>query len=104
MFACFLDIRALEKLRFGRQQLIYARFSPSSIEPGPFSACPAKSLRQDIAGSLYKGARQEEQTASESIRRDIVSRCRRACYADTSQIARRAVPLENLQTPACVLF
>jgi hypothetical protein len=32
----FSDLRAPEKLRFGRQHLIYARFSLSSIEPVPF--------------------------------------------------------------------
>src|SRR5713101_3675565 len=31
------DLRAPEKLRFGRLQLIYARFSPSGIEPVPFA-------------------------------------------------------------------
>ena len=31
------DLRAPEKLRFGRRQLIYARFSLSRIEPVPFA-------------------------------------------------------------------
>ena len=37
IFARFLDPRAPEKLRFSRQQLIYARFSRSRTEPVPLS-------------------------------------------------------------------
>jgi hypothetical protein len=35
MLAYFLDLRAPEKLRFARQQRIFARFSLSRIEPVP---------------------------------------------------------------------
>jgi hypothetical protein len=35
VIALFLDLRAPKKLRFARQQRIFARFSPPSIEPVP---------------------------------------------------------------------
>jgi len=44
MFAHFLELRAPEKLRFGRQRLIYARFSLSRIEPVPYSQFPVGSV------------------------------------------------------------
>jgi hypothetical protein len=53
MFADFLDLRAAEKPRFGRQQLISAQFSPSRTEPVPFGyhRLPKKGIRQDVAFS-----------------------------------------------------
>jgi len=38
VFAGLFDFRARENLRFGRQQLIYARFSLSRTDPVPFAA------------------------------------------------------------------
>src|SRR5713101_8847746 len=42
MLVYFLDLRALEKLRFARQQLIFARFSLSRIEPVPLLSVPCQ--------------------------------------------------------------
>jgi hypothetical protein len=37
----FFDLRAPERLRFGRQHVTYARFSPSRIEPVPLNTIAA---------------------------------------------------------------
>jgi hypothetical protein len=49
----FFDLRAPEKLRSGRQPLIYARFSPSRIEPVPFAA-PG-----DVVGEKERGVKSQ---------------------------------------------
>jgi hypothetical protein len=51
------DLKALEKLRFGCQQLIHARFSLSRIEPVPFHPNIKHSLRKPHSICRYSPAR-----------------------------------------------